>query len=62
MNYERFSELWDALVRNRPKGPAAAPISNGMTDETATALIEYADGKKAKIESVRKILASASPA
>lgn len=58
MNYERFSQLWDALVTNRPKGVEAPPITNGMAEETATALIEYAQGNKAKIDAVRTRLAA----
>lgn len=59
MNYERFSQLWEALVTNRPKRPDVAPISNGMTTETATALIEYSNGDKSKILDVRKFIAAA---
>lgn len=57
MTYERFSQLWEALVVSRPKGDAA-PITNGMTDETALALIEYANGNKAKIQAIREFLAA----
>jgi hypothetical protein len=63
MNYERFSELWDALVTNRPKAAAdAVPITNGMSDETASALLEYADGNRSKIDAVKRFLASTKPA
>ena len=58
MNLERFSQLWDALVTNRPKAVAAIQITNGMSETTAQALIEYATGNKAKIESVRAHLAT----
>jgi hypothetical protein len=57
MNLERFSQLWDALVTNRPKPAAAAHIANGMSENTAAALIEYATGDKSKIESVKAFLA-----
>lgn len=53
MNYERFSELWDALVSNRPKSPDAAPIMNGMSAATAAALIDYAKGDKSKITVIK---------
>jgi hypothetical protein len=56
MNYERFSQLWDALVKHRPPSVDAPPITNGMTADTAAALIEYAKGNKGKIESVRAFL------
>jgi len=58
MEYQRFSELWDALVTNRPKSATDAPITNGMTEETASALIDYANGNKSKFESVRHRLAT----
>jgi len=47
------------LVTNRPKAASAIAISNGMSDATAAALIEYADGKKGQIEAVRKFLKTA---
>ena len=50
MNFERFSQLWDALVTNRPKAGDAVQITNGMTTKTAQALIEYANGNKSKVE------------
>lgn len=59
MDYQRFSQLWDALVTNRPKAANAIAISNGMSEATAAALIEYADGKKGKIEAVKKFLKTA---
>ena len=60
MKYERFSELWDALVKNRPKTGGAAPITNGMTANTATALIEYGQGDKSKINAIRVLLGRAA--
>jgi hypothetical protein len=62
MNYERFSQLWDALIANRPKLADAAPITNGMTQESATALIEYGQGKKERIQKVRTFLATPAKA
>jgi hypothetical protein len=56
MDYNRFSQLWDALVTNRPKPVDAAPISNGMAEYTAIALIEYGQGNKTKVNEVRKKL------
>jgi hypothetical protein len=58
MDYKRFSELWDALVANRPKTADVIPLPNGMTDNTAAALIEYSRDNKAAIESVRAFLSS----
>ena len=52
MKYERFKELWDALITNNPNVP---PIQFEITP-TMEALIEYADGNKSKIESVRRFL------
>lgn len=67
MEYTRFSQLWDALVMHRPQPagatPAdAAPITNGMTPETASALIEYGRGDKSKILAVREFLAKQAKA
>jgi hypothetical protein len=56
MNYNRFSELWDALVTNRPKAADATPISNGMTAATAIALTEYGTGNKSKVNEIRVML------
>ncbi len=58
MNYERFSELWDALVANRPRttNTNASEMTEEMTNETKLALIDYANGNKAKINSVREFL------
>ena len=42
MTYERFSELWDALVTNRPN--VNSPLKSNMTDETLYALIDYGKG------------------
>jgi hypothetical protein len=59
MKFERFSQLWDALVTNRPKSADVEPIPNGMTQATATALIEYGKGNKAKVNAVRTKLGRA---
>ena len=57
MNYDRFSELWDALVViSRTKTGEAVQISNGMTQATATALIEYGQGNKDKVNTIRLAL------
>jgi len=55
MTYERFSELWDALVTNRPN--VNSPLKSNMTDETLYALIDYGNGNIEKFESVRMYLA-----
>jgi hypothetical protein len=67
MNYDRFSQLWDALVTHRPQpadaAPAdAVPIANGMTPGVASALIEYGQGDKSKISKVREFLAKLAKA
>lgn len=61
MNYERFSQLWDALVTSRPKIAEVEPITNGISAETASALIEYGEGNKSKVESIRAFLRSPQP-
>ena len=53
MNFKRFSQLWDALVTNRPKASDATVITNGMSSTTAQALIDYANGDKSKVQAVR---------
>jgi hypothetical protein len=67
MEYNRFSQLWDALVTNRPLPadavPAdAVPIANGMTPQVASALIEYGQGDKSKISKAREFLAKLAKA
>lgn len=56
MNYEQFSQLWDALVISKPKDAKTVHITNGMTAKTAEALIEYANGKKEKFLAVQAFL------
>jgi hypothetical protein len=58
MTYERFYQLWDALVTKRPKGTDAAPIANGMTKATADALIEYGKGDRTKINKIEEFILS----
>jgi hypothetical protein len=53
MTYARFSELWDALVTNRPKPDDVVPIPNGMNAVTAEALIAYGHGNKDKVNEIR---------
>jgi hypothetical protein len=67
MTYDRFSQLWDALVTHRPQPAGAAradaePITNGMTPAVASALIEYGKGDKSKISKVRDFLAKRAKA
>ena len=56
MSYERFSQLWDALVTNRPRSSAPTFPVTSMQPETALALIEYGQGNKSKINQVRALL------
>jgi hypothetical protein len=56
MSYERFSQLWDALVADRPNSTNALSIEDGMSEKTFSALVDYANGDKTKIESVRNFL------
>lgn len=55
MKYERFSQLWDALVANRPY-PKIRIGGSGMSDNTASTLIAYANGDKSQILDVKKSL------
>lgn len=59
MTYERFSQLWDALVTNRPKAPDDWPATPGMSDATARALIAYAKDDKTEVNAVRVALGHA---
>jgi len=47
MKYDRFRQLWVALVEDRKseENPCAQPtITNGISDELSTALLALADG------------------
>lgn len=58
MTYERFSELWDALIVNKPN---AKPVTTNMNPLTMRALIEYGQGNKTIINEIRKgLVATAS--
>jgi hypothetical protein len=56
MTYERFSELWDAFVTNRPRASEPTQIKETRMSATENALIEYAHGDKTKVNAVRKLL------
>jgi hypothetical protein len=57
MTFKRFSKLWDTFVTNRPKASNQTPLAeHKMNEATSTALIEYANGDKSKINAVRKKL------
>lgn len=59
MNYDTFSQLWNELVTDRSNiANDAARLTNGMSEKTACALIEYGEGNKSKIEAERAYLAS----
>lgn len=55
MNYERFSQLWDALVANKPKHKSDIN-EHVMSDATKVALIEYGNGNKVKVQAIREFL------
>jgi len=54
MTFERFSEIWDMLI----KMPDAKEIvfSTGMSQHTMNALIKYANGDKSEVEKIREAL------
>lgn len=61
MTFERFEQLWDALVTNRaPASVASAPlpISNGVSKHTVDALIAAADGDFSHFEKIQPLLSS----
>lgn len=53
MKFERFSELWDALVTHKPN---VGEPSHNMSPTCLHALIEYGQGNKTKINEIRKML------
>ena len=56
MTYERFSEIWDALISKRaqPAGPpSATTITNGIKPNTAQALIAYARGQSGAFDEMQ---------
>jgi hypothetical protein len=53
MKFERFSELWNVLIVNRPN---AKPMTTNMNPLTMKALIEYGEGNKTIINEIRKDL------
>ena len=60
MTYERFSELWDEHVTNRPSQPPTHAVmlpEHRMRPETMEALIEYGRGDTSKIDAIRAHLA-----
>ena len=57
MKYERFTELWDALITNRPmRIDNRVPIIDTMSPNTSIALIKYANGDKSDFDKVRDFL------
>jgi hypothetical protein len=57
MTYQRFKQLWDVLITNRPKAnKLLSNCENGMTENTKIALIEYGHGNTEKFDKVRELL------
>jgi hypothetical protein len=58
MTYKRFSQLWDALVTDRPKSfvPNPIPLTTSAEPQTIAAFVAYANGDKSHIESIRRFL------
>lgn len=60
--YEQFREIWidSAAAASTEESIHASnslsPICNGVSDDTATALIEYGKGNKTKIQEILKTL------
>lgn len=44
ITYERFSQLWDALVKDRPSNDKECVATNGASEATMVALVKCADG------------------
>jgi hypothetical protein len=49
MTYERFSQLWDEILGDKI-------VTMDCSKETMTALIEYGQGNKEKLQKVKQIL------
>ena len=49
MSYEKFKQLWNEILEDKIK-------THNMSNDTFIALIEYGQGNKTKIESIRKML------
>lgn len=52
MKYERFKQLWDALITDNPN----VPKQTFRMTPTMEAMIAYGQGDKSKVEAVRKFL------
>ena len=66
MQYNRFKELWDALVTNRSQSKnsvrTGVKITNGMQTHTSEALIAYGKGDKSIINDAINRLKAAKAA
>lgn len=64
MTYDRFKELWTALVTNRTlspeqeAAPVSASLSNGVSEETVNALVAVADGDHSVFDAIQAKLAA----
>ena len=52
MKYERFKQLWDALITDNPN----VPVMKFEMTPTMEALIEYGQGNTSKLDEVRRFL------
>ena len=55
MKYERFKQLWDALITDNPN----VPVMKFEMTPTMEALIEYGQGNTSKLDEVRRFLDAA---
>lgn len=53
MTYERFSQLWDEIIKNDSRGPEALKEAE-MSPRTRKALLAYGRGDKREIEKIKK--------
>jgi len=52
ITYERFSQLWDALVKDRPSNDVDDLSTNGAGEETMKALVKCTDGDYSDFEAL----------
>ena len=61
MKYERFKQLWDALVTNRVRSSQPSPVPPGtpMSRHTQDALIAYGKGEPSAFDNIKERMAQA---
>jgi hypothetical protein len=62
MKFERFNQIWTALVTDRPVSSEPAgeklPLNNGVSEQTVNALVAASDGNFAYFDDIDAKLAA----